>query len=202
MRTGSFLLATGLLAGGALLAAGGCSSSSSATGTTGGAGGSAVVPQDCTGYCDEIMANCAPSSPYAQYTDVAHCMATCATFTSKGMASDTAGNTLGCRIYHAGAPAKADPATHCQHAGPSGAGVCGTECDGFCQIVVDACPTQYATAGACQTTCDTFKSDGTSYSIADTSGNTVNCRVFYATAATVDPSMQCASTELASAVCK
>jgi hypothetical protein len=35
------------------------------------------------------------------------------------------GNTLGCRIYHGGAPAVMDAATHCPHAGPSGAGVCG-----------------------------------------------------------------------------
>ena len=39
-----------------------------------------------------------------------------------GDPADTSGNTLYCRIYHGGAPAKADPDTHCTHAGPDGTG--------------------------------------------------------------------------------
>ncbi len=30
------------------------------------------------------------------------------------------GDTLGCRLYHGGAPAITDPVLHCPHAGPTG----------------------------------------------------------------------------------
>ena len=40
-----------------------------------------------------------------------------------GTDADTAGDTIGCRTYHAGA-ALGDPVTHCPHASPSGGGVC------------------------------------------------------------------------------
>src|SRR5262245_30207367 len=84
---------------------------------------------DCATYCTAIQANCTTTN--AQYPDPAHCMAACAAF-DVGTTGQTSGNTLGCRIYHAGMPAMTDPATHCKHAGPggdatsvvSGAGTC------------------------------------------------------------------------------
>ena len=47
---------------------------------------------------------------------------------------DTTGNTIGCRLYHAGAAA-ADPVLHCPHAGPTGGNVCGSWCDNYCQLM-------------------------------------------------------------------
>jgi hypothetical protein len=112
----------------------------------------------CSDYCATIQANC--TGDQQQYTDTPTCMADCAVF-PLGKSTDATGNTLGCRTYHAGA-AKADPKTHCQHAGPGGAGVCGANCDGLCQLALKWCvgPNQvYRDAADCMTRCAAFPDD-------------------------------------------
>src|SRR5262249_44955799 len=109
-----------------------------------------------------------------------------------GAAADTSGDTLGCRIYHAGNAAM-DPATHCVHAGPSGGGHCGTACEGFCSLVVAECPTQYPTAGDCMTTCAGHPADPP-VSTAVTTGNSRSCRIYHAVAAASDPTTHCPHT--------
>jgi hypothetical protein len=47
----------------------------------------------------------------------------CATW-AEGTEGDTTGDSVQCRIYHAGGPAAGDPGLHCPHAGPDGGGVC------------------------------------------------------------------------------
>ena len=83
-----------------------------------------VITNDCAGYCTQMGINCTGDN--AQYIDTADCMAQC---TALGWAAGTPGamdgNTIACRIYHSGAPAVGNPADHCPHAGPTGAGVCG-----------------------------------------------------------------------------
>ncbi len=80
------------------------------------------VTLDCAGYCTFITTTCTAAN--AQYTDMADCMTRCtAAGWTAGVATDTSGNTLGCRIYHATA-AQADAAMHCPHAGYIGGGVC------------------------------------------------------------------------------
>ncbi len=87
-------------------------------GGMGGAGG-AMVPDDCAGYCEIMAANCADT-----YADEAACLAACAEFPTDGAVGDAGGNTLQCRIYHAGVAGMMDPVVHCPHAGPDGAEVC------------------------------------------------------------------------------
>jgi hypothetical protein len=58
------------------------------------------------------------------YNDMADCEAQCSEW-YQGTEGQTAGDTVGCREYHAGA-AIGDPMTHCPHAGPGGGGVCVT----------------------------------------------------------------------------
>ena len=78
-----------------------------------------TVALNCTTYCNQIMTNCTGTN--AQYSDMAHCMGSCATFTvGTSTATDATGNTLGCRIYHSGGPAMTDAVMHCPHAGPPG----------------------------------------------------------------------------------
>lgn len=119
------------------------------------------------------MTNC--TGALAQYSAMANCMGVCATF-PMGTAADQAGNTLGCRIYHAG-NAATDPTTHCIHAGPTGGTVCGMPCEGFCSVVDALCPTQYP-MGTCPTLCAGY--DKTMpYSLTAT-GNTYACRAYHA----------------------
>ena len=79
----------------------------------------------CMTYCTQLTTNCTGLN--AQYENMADCMDYCGEAGwTVGAETDTAGNTLGCRIYHGGGPAASNPAEHCPHAGPSGAGICGT----------------------------------------------------------------------------
>ena len=101
---------------------------------------------DCATYCAEIQTNCTGAN--AQYPNMDQCTKTCASFamgTSK--VTDTAGNTLGCRINYAVA-ASTMPTTHCPHAGPAGdlitatvPGFCsgGDVCMSFCTLEIMDC---------------------------------------------------------------
>lgn len=109
----------------------------------------APVFLDCPSYCTEIQAHCIGAN--TQYDDTPSCMATCASFeVGTSTITDTSGNTLGCRIYHAGAPTRTDPGTECAQAGPAGdllradAGTpmgCsgGDLCQSFCTLEIKAC---------------------------------------------------------------
>jgi hypothetical protein len=102
---------------------------------------------DCSTCCTEIQANCTGAN--AQYPDMAHCTATCVSFAvGTSTVTDTAGNTLGCRIYHGGAPSHTAAAIHCVHAGPGGdlitaatPAFCsgGDVCASFCVLKIKAC---------------------------------------------------------------
>lgn len=58
------------------------------------------------------------------YNNEADCAAQCAAW-YPGNVADAGNDTVGCRLYHAGA-AGDDAATHCPHAGPDGGAVCVT----------------------------------------------------------------------------
>lgn len=176
LTLGSFTLAF------ALFAAAGCGGDTTTTPADLGAIGN---PLTCLAYCDAVMANCTGAN--SQYSDKASCIGTCAAYTAGTMA-DTAGNTLGCRIYHSGA-AKNDANTHCPHAGPGGAGACGTNCEGFCAIAQKTCTgmvnSQFPNNAECLTACGKYDA-AKRYSSAETAGNTFACRLYHATVASTD----------------
>jgi hypothetical protein len=188
---------------------GSTSSTSASTGGEGGKGGSGMgggggagggANAACTAYCTDIMANCKDAN--AQYADMDGCMGSCAAL-PPGMAADMKGDTLGCRTYHAGA-AKMDPATHCVHAGPGGAGVCGMDCEGFCDIATATCKTEWPDKAACMTACGKF-TPGPGYSTATTSGDTLDCRLYHLTVAAssaANATTHCPHTAVMSSVCK
>jgi len=158
-----------------------------------------IGPAECDAYCTAVAANC--SGAEAQYGSTATCLAACAAF-PQGTLGDMSGNSLECRAYHAGAAAS-DATTHCVHAGPGGAGVCGANCDGYCQIVLDSCTgvdQVYATLGDCTTACAGF-TDTEKYDASDMGGDTLACRLYHATAASTDPVTHCGHTQPVSATC-
>jgi len=157
----------------------------------------------CAAYCTAIMANCTggdgssgSSGPDAtkthqQYTSKDNCMAACLAF-PVGTINDESGNTLGCRLYHAGA-AKADADTHCPHAGPSGDGVCGSACDGYCQLVKKYCVGTakiYADDAECHTRC-AATTDDVRFNIGTQEGNHVACLLYHAQEAPLAPDDHC-----------
>ncbi len=74
----------------------------------------------CDAYCTAYFASC--TADLNLYSDMADCTTQCAPWWP-GKTGDAGGDSIGCRLYHAGV-AMADPNTHCPHAGPGGADVC------------------------------------------------------------------------------
>src|SRR4051812_10348121 len=157
-----------------------------------------AVTLDCATYCGEIQTNCKDAN--VQYADAGHCMAACAAF-PKGTLDDKSGNTLGCRIYHAGAPSAMTPATHCVHAGPGGdktnaaaPGTCGDACTSFCTLELAGCGMtgdaagngQYASMQDCVTKCAAFPNPNNLYSPAS-KGDSLACRLYHVTNALTSP---------------
>jgi len=153
--------------------------------------GIAYCVPDCTTYCNTFMQNCnaSNSNNITFYSDLNNCLTVCAAF-PVGSDSDTAGNTLGCRIYHAGTPALGNPGLHCPHASSSGGGVCGTYCDAYCSMGRAGCnpsngfplegsDTLWNTGDAgCYNICTTLFPQGAIGN--DQSGNTLACRLYHA----------------------
>ena len=161
--------------------------------------GPPVGTLDCPTYCTAIMANCTTTN--SQYGSMQNCLDSCSHF-AMGTLNQTSGNTLGCRLYHAGA-AQAAPTTHCVHAGPGGGGMCGaTLCEGFCAIGVAVCPTQAGNANQCPTRCAGYTALGTPYNSSIQSGDTQECRLYHVTAAATDPGTHCPHVAMNSATCQ
>jgi hypothetical protein len=140
-------------------------------------GGMAVT---CAEYCTTITASCAMGN--RQYMTEADCNTYCMTNAGweAGVRDATSGNTIACRLYHAGAAEMlSDPDTHCPHAGESGADTCGTWCENYCQLALRNCTGDnvlYPDMATCATACAAFADDGEPD---DTSGNTVQCRIYH-----------------------
>jgi len=143
----------------------------------------------CAAYCTLVTTNC--SAANAQYADMAECMTQCTTAAiPAGTAGMMSGNTLGCRLYHAGVAAD-DASLHCPHAGLSGGGACGTVCEAYCGLIQGSCTgdnQQYPDADACLRACADLPTDG---DIGDTDGDTVQCRLSHAAAAIDDAAVNC-----------
>lgn len=185
----------------ALILIGACSSSNNnktpdapPAQTDAAADGTPAATPDCASYCTTIQMNCMGAN--AQYPDVGHCMAACASF-DVGTTGQATGNTLGCRIYHAGAPAVTNAMLHCPHAGPGGdltdvvappSQYCGDACTSFCKLEIMACGTttsapttgQYADMNACMSACANFPNSTHPYATT-AKGDSLACRLYHAT---------------------
>lgn len=182
----------------------------------------ASLSLDCTTYCDAIQTNCMGVN--AQYPDMAHCRAACASFaTANSTVTDTSGNTLGCRVFYAGTPSKMAPAANCPLAGPAGDRISastspscsgGDICTSFCTLEVQACGSldtplpgdpkdasqnslyQYKNVANCVRQCANFDKTHEYGTIA--TGDSLACRLLQAinAAIAVDPNAiaSCAST--------
>ncbi|MFT7626339.1 MAG: hypothetical protein ACI9WU_005534 [Myxococcota bacterium] len=140
----------------------------------------------CAAYCTAVTDAC--SGDDAQYADETACLSYCETagVLPLGTAADVDGNTVGCRTYHAGvaasAPGDGTAATHCPHAGPSGAGVCGSWCENYCHLAMSNCGGDhelYADNAACMTACDDIEVGEAANPTTVTSGDTLMCRIYH-----------------------
>lgn len=108
-------------------------------------------------------------------------------------------NSLECRVYHAGLANRQKNGIHCEHAGPDGADTCvdsplceafclgGSSADGDFNGFVEVCAGTVAAldVGECLQFCSELR-EGTR---GDDGGDTVHCRLFWATSAQDSPQL-------------
>jgi hypothetical protein len=163
-------------------------------GAAAGAGGSATVEAPlCERYCNTVAAACTGENE--QYASIGACLNVCALL-EPGADGAFMGNNVECRLSRAElAQATGEPASYCFSAGPGGAGVCGSDCEGFCAIMAQTC-TLMGTFDACLPQCaqvpDLSKeSDDVKYNTSMQSGDSLQCRLYHVTAATLDAVTHC-----------
>lgn len=175
--------------------------------------GTSNPPPSCAKYCELVTKNC--EGPQAQYGSEGDCLAFCKHLPLGDPGDDDVG-TVACRQYFAGNAARTSPAAYCPQAGPFGGGVCGDRCTAFCDVALSACaaeagaPTAYVNQGDCNTACADFAykdkdagpDSGGETPSGPTSGNTLNCRLFYLRKAVKLPQDHCADLKQQSPSCK
>ncbi|MCA9560216.1 MAG: hypothetical protein KC583_16825, partial [Myxococcales bacterium] len=140
----------------------------------------------CDVYCNRMEANCPES-----YADRTACMNACAGFPTDGEPGALEGNSVQCRIYHASVPATMDAVLHCPHAGQGGGGVCGSECENYCELTQANCTEAnaiYPAMDSCLAACQAMPTNGAA---GTTEGNSVQCRTYHAAVAADDPALHC-----------
>jgi hypothetical protein len=153
-----------------------------------GSGGKAGPKTLCGEYCDTVMANCTGDTPVYRSRPV--CDAVCLAL-PKGAPGDTSGNTVECRLHFAQLAGTVGETTlNCPAAGPGGDGFCGENCEGFCTIAGVACPSSPVVGAPCPGVCGKLPDPGGYPSNTET-GNSVECRLYHVSAATIDPLTHC-----------
>ncbi|MCY1009865.1 hypothetical protein OV079_30755 [Nannocystis pusilla] len=144
----------------------------------------------CEAYCGIYLDAC---TDFAEYDNMQACLDQCGQW-PVGTPADTAGDTLGCRLYHVTVASTVDANEHCPHASPNGAGVCvdagAPTCDDYCTDYFANCTADlnlYNDEADCLDQCSHWY-PGTS---ADTAGDTVGCRLYHAGVAATDDETHC-----------
>lgn len=170
--------------------------SSVCSAATAGGGGVCVgadwTEPTCSEYCDTALANCTGDNELYESDMV--CSTLCNDYAdwNPGQPGDTTGNTLHCRIEHTKLAADT-PETSCEAASQSGGDTCGSWCENYCHVTQNFCTGAnelYADLAACYTACQEFPTTG---NIDDTTGDTVQCRIGQALAASINPETGCAA---------
>jgi hypothetical protein len=125
---------------------------------------SALLEARCDTYCADYGSRCNESVGGLVHTfsDRDECMEVCETYPINGVEGATGGNSVQCRLYHlqAARGAVSSQRTHCPHASPSGAGVCGRtseSCLSFCFLLMQHCTgdnRQFETPQNCLNACN------------------------------------------------
>ena len=184
-------------AGSASAAAGAGGALGSAGASSAGAGGSAGEPPLaplCDRYCDTVAGAC--TGQYQQYASREACLAVCGKLDA-GSPTNPTGNTVECRLARAEfAETTGEAQDYCFSAGPGGAGQCGTDCEGFCAIMAKTCDLM-GSYDQCLPQCAEVPDlsgppDNVTYDISIQAGDSLQCRLFHVTAATLDSVGHCA----------
>ena len=172
----------------------------------------------CNEYCDSIFNEC--TGPNKQYEDPQTCLESCLLLDKNANHSTaTEGNTIACRLSTVRAAARSGPAVTdramlCAQAGPGGGSTCTVrpklpDCEGYCALYVVACGGESSNPFAglglgldednagdqsdCIEKCNAVVPMSGDYSAQSgkTSGDTLGCRLYFATRAVTNPSTYC-----------
>lgn len=161
----------------------------------------------CADYCDVVSEAC--KGDLSVYEDRATCEATCRAFDASDPSEEA--DTLACRLAQAHLARRADStsekAAHCPAAGPGGGSACKTQsersdCEGYCSLYMDACDSIRLDWGfdnklECIQKCEVLRPGGEYSAHEPPVGDTLACRLFYASRAALDPSEEsCLSASL------
>ncbi len=115
----------------------------------------------CPNFCLALTTAC--TGQLAVYESPAQCQAVCEATEPGTKDSIETVDTVACRTAHAFNALLVKASDHCPHTGPLGAGVCGAggNCEAYCALAKNACPTVYASKyphdGDCTDECSTLE---------------------------------------------
>jgi hypothetical protein len=159
-----------------------------------------TMQDPCSRYCDLVAENCREQD--AVYSSREGCLSLCASMPA-GEPGVTSGHSVQCRLY-AAELAPAEPSFYCPGAGPGGNGVCGDNCESFCQLVALVCTGEnsgYGDEEQCRTDCYSLSDLGTFAISPAPRGPQLQCRLYHLTNATLEPDRHC-SHALGASPCK
>lgn len=142
----------------------------------------------CDEYCDVVMSQC--SGGFDVYESRATCLAVCAELEPGSPGELPKANTVLCRRNLIAS--SSEQMVDCALAGPVGGGQCGSDCEGYCQILTAACPANFSQSqddcvrecAALDNKAERFTTNG-----AFVKGDSFQCRVVYASKALLDPAV-------------
>jgi len=149
-------------------------------------GGGNVCGEYCENYCYFFNSTC--SSDEEQYGSAEECSRACAAM-NVGANTDTSGASVQCRLYHIGVAAETNTQSiHCPHARfRSLDGICGDGCEHLCEMLDNYCVDDLSLDlannlgfGANQEQCVDICAGLPEGSTADTTGNSLGCRLYHA----------------------
>jgi hypothetical protein len=183
-------------------------------GSNGGAGGGSpqdIPSQECIDYCDKAKdvcqtdqaGNIVPNG--VLYLSDEACLATCKQMPLTGMDQ----NSVACRVQQLRfVDTGEDVPRYCANAGPGGNGVCGTNCENYCQVLKTACrdefekyaPTSEEDDGiaTCVKKCSGLEDTGLFDATMNGNylGDTLQCRLVHLSSSLLDPKTHCSHAEL------
>jgi hypothetical protein len=160
-------------------------------GSAGSAGSAGAALPTCAEYCSLVDGTCLPDQDaaknHAVYPSETLCLAACAAL-PPGSPDKPEENSVYCRYQQAKKAASTqDFVDYCPPAGPGGGRngdetVCGSNCDGYCTLMLAACAETFPTMTACQDACAMIPDLG-NYNKSIQEGNSIQCRLYHVTAA-------------------
>lgn len=171
------------------------SGAASVAATVAGAPGVDAPPPEslCEEYCRVLGESCVAANE--QYASAAACLSVCAEL-EPGAPGAAQGNSVHCRLSRAElAASTGEPGNYCSSAGPGGGGTCGDDCEGFCSVMSAKCD-QMGSFDQCLGECREVPDlsgppDNLRYNTSLQSGDSLQCRLFHVTAASLDPVGHC-----------